>query len=127
METPPKISHHFSDWLWDFAELVMRNSFGFLTFLAGLVYQFHQMMGKSRRLKRSQCILSVILWAISGITVVIALDGIEINKLIYGIICWATPIVIKPFADKVAEHAPNLADKLLVWLESFIDKKSKEK
>lgn len=70
--------------------------------------------------------MAVIFWFISGITVVIALNDIEMNKLLYGVVCWATPIVIKPFADKLAQHAPNLAEKLLVWFESFVEKKSKE-
>ena len=70
--------------------------------------------------------MSVILWFVSGITTVIALSNIEMNKLIYGVVCWATPIVIKPFADKVAEHAPNLAEKLMIWLEAIVDKKTKK-
>ncbi len=71
--------------------------------------------------------MAVILWLVSGVAVVVALTNVEMNKLIYGVVCWATPIVIKPFADKLAEHAPNVAEKLLVWLELLIDKKTKDK
>ena len=84
------------------------------------------MSGRSKRLTRAQCIMAVMMWFVSGITVVISLNGVVMNKMVYGVICWATPIVIKPFADKVAEHAPNIAEKLLNWIESLIDKKTKE-
>lgn len=127
METPPKITHDANSFIWVIIDFLIRNAFGFLTFLAGFVYQIYQMTGRTKRLTRAQCIMAVTLWFISGITVVIALNGIEMNKLLYGVVCWATPIVIKPFADKLAQHAPNLADKLLVWVETFVDKKVKNK
>ena len=65
------------------------------------------------------------MWFISGIAVVIALSNINMNKLIYGITCWATPIVIKPFADALAEHAPKIAEKAMMWIEAMVDKKTK--
>lgn len=126
METPPKINHDPNSPIWVIVDFLLRNAFGFLAFLAGFVYQIYQMSGRSKRLTKAQCIMAVIFWFISGITVVIALDHVVMNKLMYGVVCWATPIAIKPFADKLAEHSPRLAEKLLTWLESFVDKKSKE-
>lgn len=85
------------------------------------------MTGKTKRMTRAQCILAVTMWSISGIAVVIALNHVNMNRLFYGLVCWATPIVIKPFADKLAENAPNLAQKLVGVLDYFIDcKKNKE-
>jgi hypothetical protein len=127
METPEKISHDPNHFFWVIFDFIVRNAFGLLTFLAGFVYQVYQMSGRSRVLTKAQCILAVILWLVSGVAVVVALTNVEMNKLIYGVVCWATPIVIKPFADKLAEHAPNVAEKLLVWIELLIDKKTKEK
>lgn len=105
------------------ADFVLRNGFGLLCFLSGLTYQIYQMTGRTKRLTRAQCIMAVTMWALSGIAVVIALNGIEMNKLIYGLVCWATPIVIKPFADKVAEKSPVLSEKIIGWLESMFDRK----
>ena len=107
-------------------DFAIRNSFGIICFLSGLTYQIYQMTGKTKRMTRAQCILAVTMWSISGITVVIALNNIEMNRLFYGLICWATPIVIKPFADKLAENAPNLAQKLVGWLDYFIERKQKK-
>lgn len=127
MESPEKISHDPNHIFWTIFDFIVRNAFGLLTFLAGFVYQVYQMSGRSRLLTRAQCIMAVILWLVSGVAVVVALTNVEMNKLIYGVVCWATPIVIKPFADKLAEHAPNVAEKLLMWIELLIDKKTKEK
>ncbi len=127
METPEKISHDPNHIFWTIFDFIVRNAFGLLTFLAGFVYQVYQMSGRSRLLTRAQCIMAVILWLVSGVAVVVALTNVEMNKLVYGVVCWATPIVIKPFADKLAEHAPNVAEKLLMWIELLIDKKTKEK
>lgn len=127
METPEKISHDPNHIFWMIFDFIVRNAFGLLTFLAGFVYQVYQMSGRSRLLTRAQCIMAVILWLVSGVAVVVALTNVEMNKLVYGVVCWATPIVIKPFADKLAEHAPNVAEKLLMWIELLIDKKTKEK
>ena len=127
METPQKINHDFDDILWSIIEFIIRNSFGILSALAGFVYQIYQMSGKKRNLTRVQCIFSVILWAISGIGIVIGLNGVEMNRLFYGAVCWATPIVIKPFADKVAEHAPTIGNKIMKLIESLIDNIKKDR
>lgn len=126
METPPKIGHNFNDLLWDVAEFIIRNIFGILSALAGFVYQIYQMSGRKNTLTRAQCITSVILWAISGIGIVIGLNGVELNRLFYGVICWATPIVIKPFADKIAEHAPTIGTKIMLIIEGMIDSRKKD-
>lgn len=107
-------------------DFTIRNSFGLLCFLSGLTYQIYQMSGKTKRLSRPQCIMAVTLWAISGITVVIALSDLAMNKLMYGLICWATPIVIKPFADKVAEKSPGLSEKVVGWIDALLERKKKE-
>lgn len=65
------------------------------------------------------------MWFISGIAVVIALSNINMNKLIYGIVCWMTPIMFKPFADALAEHSPRIAEKVMIYIESMVDKKTK--
>ena len=107
-------------------DFILRNVFGLLCLLSGITYQVYQMTNKSQNLSRAQIILSIILWAVSGCAIVYALSELQMNKLIYGFICWATPIVIKPFADKVAEHAPNMSEKLVGWLEYFIERKKKD-
>lgn len=125
METPPKISHDPNHYSWVVFDFIVRNAFGLLTFLAGFVYQVYQMSGRRKRLTRAQCIMSVIMWFISGIAVVIALSNINMNKLIYGIVCWMTPIMFKPFADALAEHSPRIAEKVMIYIESMVDKKTK--
>lgn len=121
-----KVGQHPDSIGWKLIDFTIRNSFGLLCFLSGITYQIYQMTGKTKRLTRAQCIMAVIMWAISGITVVIALNGMQMNKLMYGLICWATPIVIKPFADKLAEKAPNLSEKLVGWIDYLITPRKKK-
>lgn len=111
---------------WGIIDFCIRNIFGILCFLSGFTYQIYEMSGKKKELRIGQRVISILFWAISGGAIVIGLSGLHMNKLLYGFVCWATPIVIKPFADKVAEHSPNLGEKLMVLIEFFVDRKKKD-
>ena len=71
--------------------------------------------------------MSVLMWFISGLAIVISLSEVHMNQLFYGLACWATPIVIKPFADSIASHASPISEKILTSFETFIEKYTKDK
>ena len=113
METPPKVNHEIHNLLWDVAEFIIRNLFGVLSALAGIAYQIYQMSGRTRRMSKLQCITSVFMWFIASMAIVIGLEGMGINKLFYGLICWATPIIVKPIADTLSIKASPVTEKII--------------
>lgn len=121
METPQKVNHEISNFLWDIAEFIIRNLFGVLSALAGIAYQIYQMSGRTKRMTRVQCITSVFMWFIASMAIVIGLEGVGINKLFYGLICWATPIIIKPVADTVSVKASPFTEKVIKSLEKIME------
>jgi len=121
-------SHHkIEDYFYDILEFIVRNSFGILSALAGILYQVYQMSGRTKRMTRIQCISSVLMWFISSIAIVIGTENLEINKLFYGLICWATPIIVKPIADTLSVKASPITEKILKSIESLIDSYIKRK
>lgn len=121
-------SHHkIEDYFYDILEFIVRNSFGILSALAGILYQVYQMSGRTKIMTRIQCISSVLMWFISSIAIVIGTENLEINKLFYGLICWATPIIVKPIADTLSVKASPITEKILKSIESLIDSYIKRK
>lgn len=108
-----------------FFDFIARNVFGLLCFISGLTYQIYQMTWSTKTMSRAQKLAGIALWTISGFTVVVMLSNIDINKLLYGFICWATPITIKPLAEKWAEKSPQLCEVLVGWIISYFDRKKK--
>lgn len=121
METPQKVNHEISNFLWDIAEFIIRNLFGVLSALAGIAYQIYQMSGRTRRMTRVQCITSVFMWFVASMAIVIGLEGVGINKLFYGLICWATPIIVKPVADTLSVKASPFTEKVIKSGEKILD------
>lgn len=126
METPPKVNHEIHNLLWDIAEFIVRNLFGVLSALAGIAYQIYQMSGCTRRMSKLQCVTSVFMWFIASMAIVIGLEGMGINKLFYGLICWATPIIVKPIADTLSIKASPVTEKIIKGFEKFIDSYTKK-
>lgn len=102
-----------NDFLIDILDFFFRNIFGFLTTMTGIAYQVYQMSGRAKRLTRMQCITSVCMWIVSSFAIVVGLADTEINRMLYGLICWITPIAVKPIADEVSEKAGPIAEKVL--------------
>lgn len=127
MDTPQKVNHEVSEYIFNFFEFILRNMFGILSALAGILYQIYQMSGRTRRLTKTQCISSVLMWVISSIAIVIGLDNAEINKLIYGLICWLSPIVCKPIADVVSVKITPFTETIIMNLEKLMTKKIEQK
>ena len=121
METPQKVNHEISNFLWDIAEFIIRNLFGVLSALAGIAYQIYQMSGRTRRMTRVQCITSVFMWFVASMAIVIGLEGVGINKLFYGLICWATPIIVKPVADTLSVKASPVTEKVIKSCEKILE------
>lgn len=69
---------------------------------------------------KTQCVASVMMWFISSMAIVIGMENVGINKLFYGLICWATPIVIKPIADTISVKASPVTEKIVKALESLL-------
>jgi len=126
METPPKIGHELSELLWSLFDFMIRNIFGILAAMAGIAYQIYQMSGRTRRMTKVQCVTSVLMWIIASMAIVIGLEGMGINKLFYGLICWSTPIVIKPIADTLSIKASPVTEKIIKGFEKFIDSYTKK-
>jgi hypothetical protein len=126
METPPKIGHELSELLWSLFDFMIRNIFGILAAMAGIAYQIYQMSGSTRRMTKVQCVTSVLMWIIASMAIVIGLEGMGINKLFYGLICWSTPIVIKPIADTLSIKASPVTEKIIKGFEKFIDSYTKK-
>ena len=126
METPPKIGHELSELLWSLFDFMIRNIFGILAAMAGIAYQIYQMSGRTRGMSKMQCITSVFMWFIASMAIVIGLEGMGINKLFYGLICWSTPIVIKPIADTLSIKASPVTEKIIKGFEKFIDSYTKK-
>lgn len=126
METPQKVDHQIADILWDIAEFIARNLFGVLSAMAGIAYQIYQMSGKTRRMSKVQCVTSVFMWIIASMAIVIGMEGVGINKLFYGLICWATPIIVKPIADTLSIEASPVTEKIIKGFEKFIDSYTKK-
>ncbi len=122
-QTPDKIN----DFLIDILDFFFRNIFGFLTTITGIAYQIYQMSGRAKRLTKMQCITSVCMWIVSSFAIVVGLAESEINRMLYGLICWITPIAVKPIADAVSGKAGPIAEKVLNALgnvaESIVKKK----
>jgi len=125
METPPKVNHEIHNLLWDIAEFIVRNLFGVLSALAGIAYQIYQMSGRTRRMSKMQCITSVFMWIISSIAIVVGLANTDMNKLFYGLVCWMTPICIKPIADTVSIKVSPLTEKIIKAVEKLLESKIK--
>ena len=121
METPQKVDHQIADILWDIAEFIVRNLFGVLSAMAGIAYQIYQMSGKTRRMSKVQCVTSVFMWIIASMAIVIGMEGVGINKLFYGLICWATPIIVKPIADTLSIEASPVTEKVIKSLEKLLE------
>lgn len=121
MDAPQgKINHEISNFLWDVAEFVFRNIFGILSALSGIAYQIYQMSGRTLRMTKTQCVSSVMMWFISSMAIVIGMENVGMNKLFYGLICWSTPIVIKPIADTISVKASPVTEKIVKALESLL-------
>jgi len=125
METPPKVSHEVSEILWSIFDFFIRNIFGILSALAGIAYQIYQMSVRTRRMTKIQCVTSVFMWIIASFAIVVGLSNSDINKLFYGLICWMTPIIIKPVADTVSIKASPFTEKVIKNLERFMETKIK--
>jgi hypothetical protein len=126
METPQKVDHQIADILWDIAEFIVRNLFGVLSAMAGIAYQIYQMSGRTRSMTKVQCVTSVFMWIIASMAIVIGMEGVGINKLFYGLICWATPIIVKPIADTLSIKASPVTEKIIKGFEKFIDSYTKK-
>ena len=111
----------------DFLDFFLRNIFGFLTTLTGIVYQIYQMSGKTKRMTKMQCVMSVIMWIISSFAIVVGLSGSDMNRMIYGLICWATPLAVKPISDMISIKAGPMAEHLLNALDKFSTEYFKKK
>lgn len=127
METPPKVDHDLHQILWNIVEFILKNIFGILSALAGILYQVHQMSGKFKRMSKAQCISSIIMWVIASMAIVIGLADMSMNRLFYGLTCWLTPIVIKPIADAVSIEITPFTTKLIKAIERIIETKIKNK
>lgn len=125
METPQKVNHEIGNLLWDIAEFLVRNLFGVLSALAGIAYQIYQMSGRTKRMTKLQCVVSVCMWFLASLAIVVGLEGMGINKLFYGLICWLAPIVAKPIADTVSVRASPFTEKILRSIEKVIQSKVK--
>jgi hypothetical protein len=121
METPQKVNHEIADFLWGVAEFIIRNLFGVLSALAGIAYQIYQMSGRAKRMTKVQCIVSVFMWFVASLAIVIGLEGVGINKLFYGLICWATPIIVKPVADTLSVKASPFTEKVIKSFEKILE------
>jgi len=113
--------HSLQDYFIDLLEFLIRNLFGILSAMAGILYQVYQMSGRTKRMTRVQCVTSVLMWFIASIAIVIGLENLGINRLFYGLICWATPIVVKPIADTLSVKASPMTEKVLKSIEALID------
>lgn len=127
METPQKINHEIGDILYNIFEFILRNIFGMLSALAGIAYQIYQMSGRTKRMTRTQCISSVCMWFTASLAIVIGLENSDINKLIYGLVCWLAPVICKPIADVVSVNASPFTEKIIKSFERLITKKIENK
>lgn len=118
MEKTPSEVNNF--WI-DLLEFISRNLFGFITTLAGIAYQVYQMTGRGKRLTRSQCISSVLMWVLSSFAIIVGLADANINKLFYGLACWLTPIIVKPVSDAVSVKAGPIAERMLDSIAKFFE------
>lgn len=125
METPQKVSHEISNILWDIAEFLIRNLFGVLSALAGIAYQIYQTSGRTKRMTKLQCIVSVCMWFLASLAIVVGLEGMGINKLFYGLICWLAPIICKPIADTVSVRASPFTENVIKALEKLVQSRIK--
>lgn len=125
METPQKVSHEISNILWDIAEFLIRNLFGVLSALAGIAYQIYQMSGRTKRMTKLQCIVSVCMWFLASLAIVVGLEGMGINKLLYGLICWLAPVICKPIADTVSVRASPFTENVIKALEKLVQSRIK--
>lgn len=116
-KTPAEVNNFWIDLL----EFILRNLFGFITTLAGIAYQVYQMTGRGKRLTRSQCISSVLMWVLSSFAIILGLADANINKLFYGLACWLTPIIVKPVSDAVSVKAGPIAERMLDSIAKFFE------
>jgi len=111
----------------DAIDFILRNIFGFLSAMTAFAYQIYQMSGRAKRLTRMQCITSVVMWIVSSFAIVVGLADSNMNRMLYGLLCWLVPLIVKPVADAVSEKATPIAEKVLNALgnvaESFVKKK----
>lgn len=126
METPQSPKEEHIDLLKVIVNFVSRNAFGILCFIAGFIYQLYKVSGMERTLTFMQTVYSVTMWLFGGMAVIYGLGGIEMNKFFYGLACWATPIIIKPIADAVAENAKPVSEKVIkalmnMWTKNIED------
>lgn len=127
METPSKIPEH-SDLINQIIEFVIKNIFGIIMTFGGIAYELYKMYGHGpRELSKPQVILSVLLWILASLGIVIGLGEANIHKLLYGLLCWTTPIMAKPISESVSLKATPIAMKVLNALEMALDKYLKKK
>ena len=126
MDTPPKINHEVSEVAWQLFDFIIRNLFGILSAMAGVAYQIYQMSGRTTRMTKMQCIMSVFMWLIASLAIVVGLSNSDIHKLFYGLICWLTPITVKPIADTFSVKASPFTEKIIKALESLVESKIKK-
>lgn len=126
METPPKISHEISEFLWNIFEFFVRNLFGVMSALAGIAYQIYQLSGNMKRMTRTQCVTSIFMWFFISGAVVIGLENAGINRLFYGLICWLAPIVMKPIADTVSIKISPFTESVIKSIEKLLKSKLKK-
>jgi hypothetical protein len=122
-QAPDKINDFFIDIL----DFFFRNMFGFLSAMTAFAYQIYQMSGRAKRLTKMQCITSVVMWIVSSFAIVVGLADSNMNRMLYGLLCWLVPLIVKPVADAVSEKATPIAEKVLNALgnvaESIVKKK----
>jgi hypothetical protein len=123
METPPKISHEIAEILWSIFDFIVRNLFGILATMAGIAYQIYQMTGRTRRLTKMQCVASVFMWFIASFAIVVGLSDSEMNRYVYGLVCWLAPVIVRPIADTVSVNASPITEKIIKALGNlFVNK-----
>jgi len=125
MEAPQKVNHELAEILISIFDFMARNLFGILSAAAGIAYQIYQMAGRTQRMSRAQCISSIIMWFVASFAIVTGLSGTDMNKLFYGLVCWLTPITVKPIADVISIRITPFTEKIIASLERLADSKIK--
>lgn len=121
METPPKINHELRELLWAGLEFIIKNIFGLLSALTGFIYSVYRLSDRFKRMTKIQCITSICMSITASIAMVIGLAGVDMNRLLYGFLCWATPFVIKQIADIVSIRISPITEKAVKYVERFVD------
>jgi len=114
-----------NDFFIDILDFFFRNIFGFLTTMTGIAYQVYQMSGRKKRMTRMECVMSIVMWIMSSFAIVVGLADSHMNRMLYGLVCWLTPLIVKPVADAISIRATPFTIKILATLEKVVETKIK--